>query len=55
MNGVRIWEQLGQAIDEVHISEGFAKQIANGLNEIERKAHTTIKRQITELKRQETL
>lgn len=53
--GVKIWEQLGQAIDEIHISEDFAQQIADALNKIETKAHATIKKKITEWELQEKL
>ena len=55
VNGVKIWEQLGQAIDDISISEDFAQEIADALNKIESKAYSTIKKQISEWELQEKL
>ena len=46
----QIWIQLGAVIDDITISPEFAKDIADALNQVETKAHTTTKKQIEQFK-----
>lgn len=45
----QIWIQLGTVVNDIHISEQFAKEIADALNQVEDKAHSTTRLQIRAL------
>lgn len=51
----QIWIQLGTAVNDIHLSEQFAKDISDALNQIESKGHATTKKQIELLNVEEAL
>ncbi len=50
INAPKIWEQFGELIDKVSISEEFAKDIADALNATEKKAHKATEIQMADFK-----
>lgn len=53
IQGEKIWEQFGEMLEQISISEEFAKDIAEALNKTETKAHRVSELQIAEFKDKE--
>lgn len=49
----KIWNQFSKVVEDISISEEFAKDIADALNQTEKKAHRTTDLQVSGLKAQE--
>lgn len=50
INHQDIWTQFGGIMEQIEITEDFAQDIANALNEVESKAHGTTTKQIDSFK-----
>ncbi|MBK9322986.1 MAG: hypothetical protein IPM97_08605 [Bdellovibrionaceae bacterium] len=46
IQGDKLWEQFGELIDKINISDEFANDIADALNKTEKKAHKVVELQI---------
>lgn len=53
INGEKLWEQFGELMGKINISDEFAKDIADALNKTEKKAHRTTELQVAEFKNKE--
>jgi site-specific DNA recombinase len=51
----QIWLQLGNAVEDIHISNEFAQEIAKALNDIEKKSHSTAHKQVDALLEQQKI
>ena len=53
ISGEKIWNEFGDLMGKIEISDDFAKDIAEALNKMENKAHNVAELQIAELKEKE--
>lgn len=53
ISGEKIWDEFGDLMGKIEITDDFAKDIAEALNKMENKAHNVAELQIAELKEKE--